>query len=186
MGTENSAADEWIELYNSGSEEVNLSGWILQSLDEGLIINFDQDSVNLPPALSPGGFFLLERTDDTSVPSISADIIYTGSLSNTGEVLILKNAEGVEEDRVDGSDKWKIGGALSIVGDNDTKDTAQLSTEWVTAIATPRDVNSSQSSEPKSEEGDDYITDSQNQEAQDQEVQNPPIVGRVDPEFFCL
>jgi len=32
MGTENSANDEWIELYSD--QQVNLTGWILEAADE--------------------------------------------------------------------------------------------------------------------------------------------------------
>jgi len=33
------------------------------------------------------GFYLLERTDDTTVSDIGADQIYTGGLNNNGETL---------------------------------------------------------------------------------------------------
>ncbi len=85
--TEN-ANDEWIELYNNGSSEINLEGWILVAADGAPNIILSNAANKIIPA---GGFFLLERTDDNSVPSITADLIYTGSLSNDGEKLILKD-----------------------------------------------------------------------------------------------
>jgi len=39
--------------------------------------------------IEPWGYFLLERTDDTTVANIPADHIYMGSLSNNGETLLL-------------------------------------------------------------------------------------------------
>ncbi|MCH7883421.1 lamin tail domain-containing protein [Patescibacteria group bacterium] len=129
------ANDEWIELKNTGSESVDLSGWILQATDEKPnIILGPENCTNT--ILTAGSYFLLERTNDATVVDIAADCIYTGALSNAGEILILKNALGAEVDRVDGSNKWEIG------GDNETKETLQrTSSGWVTARATPKAQN---------------------------------------------
>lgn len=91
-GTPTSANDEWIELYNSGSESVSLENWTLNATDGA-------PEITLTGSIDSGGFYLLERTDDTTVPSLQAQQIYTGSLSNAGEELILKDAEGNEIDR---------------------------------------------------------------------------------------
>lgn len=142
MGTEVSTSDEWLELYNSGNEEVDLSGWVLFATDGTPSINISQKSVSNPPVISAGGFFLLERTDDTTVPNINADAIYTGALGNGGEKLILNNADGSTVDTVDGLDGWKINGATETIGNNQTKQTAQRSDNaWITATATPKSTN---------------------------------------------
>lgn len=139
MGTMNSTADEWIELKNTGSESVNLSEWMLQAIDGKPNIILDSESCT-NTTLAAGSYFLLERTDDTSVPGILADCIYTGALSNAGEVLILKNASATEVDRVDASGGWED----SIGGNNSTKETAQrTSSGWITAEATPKAKNAS-------------------------------------------
>ena len=65
---------------------MNLDGWRLT--DHGDI------TVHLHGALSPYGLFLLERTDDSTVSSIAADLIYTGSLHNSGETLYLYDPGG--------------------------------------------------------------------------------------------
>jgi len=143
MGTANSANDEWIELYNNDSSEVNLDGWILVASDGTPNINFSNAASKI---ISAGGFFLLERTDDTSVPDITADLIYTGALLDGGEVLILKNSNSVEIDRVDASGGWPA-------GDTITDQTMQLSSSgWVTAIATPKAVNFTPPESPPSQE----------------------------------
>ena len=36
--------------------------------------------------IAPGAYFLLERTDDRSVADIAADQVYSGALSNAGEL----------------------------------------------------------------------------------------------------
>lgn len=127
MGTANSAADEWLEFENNGANDIDLTGWILEAQD-------GTPSVPLVGVISAGGFFLLERTDDTTVPGVIADLIYAGALSNSGEVLTLKDAGGNIIDSVDASAGW-------LAGDNTTKETMQRVGEgngWVTAPATPR------------------------------------------------
>ncbi|MEW6715954.1 MAG: lamin tail domain-containing protein [Chloroflexota bacterium] len=86
-GTAASANDEWIELFNPSAETINLNNWILRSLD-------GSPTIGLQGLLLPGGFFLLERTDDTTVSDIPADMIYTGALSNSGEILQLIDPNG--------------------------------------------------------------------------------------------
>ncbi len=85
-GTAASASDEWIELHNRGLTEVDLRGWLLTDRDD---LN-----VQLSGALAPGGYFLLERTDDQSIANISADLLYTGNLRDEGETLWLIDLAG--------------------------------------------------------------------------------------------
>jgi hypothetical protein len=89
-GTLASAHDEWIELHNPGAQPVNLGGWILT---DGGDIN-----VSLGGSISGHGFYLLERTDDTTIADIGADRIYTGALRNSGETLWLKDPTGAVVD----------------------------------------------------------------------------------------
>jgi hypothetical protein len=44
----------------------------------------------LSDSIPGGGHFLLERTDDTTVPDVSADQTYSGGLGNDGEDLFLR------------------------------------------------------------------------------------------------
>ena len=50
--------------------------------------------------IAAGGYFLLERTDDETVSDIEADVLYKGTISNTGVVIELRNARGEVVDRV--------------------------------------------------------------------------------------
>jgi hypothetical protein len=104
MGTIFSDHNEWIELWNTSTSKIfELTDWKIISEDGGL-------EITLSGELYPDEYFLLERTDDESVPDVAADQIYSGSLSNSGEILILQNSTGTEIDRVDGSQDWDIGG----------------------------------------------------------------------------
>ena len=84
MGSLNSFNDEWIELKNISNKEVSLAGWQLLDKNRDIEIIFDEQDF-----IPVNGFFLLERTDDDSVPNIKADKIYTGWLSNQNESLRL-------------------------------------------------------------------------------------------------
>lgn len=113
MGSANSANDEWIELKNISGGEIDLSGWQMVDLGE-------QIKIQLSGKLQAGGFYLLERTDDTSVPGVSADQIYTGALSNVGEGLRLFNKDCGLIDEVMAAPDWPA-------GDNSYKKTMERS-----------------------------------------------------------
>ena len=85
MGTEDSSSDEWMELKNNTNYTINLANWSLASDDE-------TPSLVLSGSIKPYGFVLLERTDDTTVRNVAADIVYSGSLKNSGEILRLAYA----------------------------------------------------------------------------------------------
>ncbi len=103
-GTQASTADEWIELYNASPYDVGLTGWTLS--DGGDI------SITLSGVMTAGGYFLLERTDDTTIPDIPADQFFNGILANTGEILTLRDASGTVVDTANGDGGgWPAGTA---------------------------------------------------------------------------
>jgi hypothetical protein len=105
-GTVASSHDEWIELNNPGSSEIDLAGWTLT--DEGDI------NVALSGSISAHGFYLLERTDNSTILDLTADKIYTGSLKNGGETLKLKDPTGSVVDTANvGGGAWAGGDASS-------------------------------------------------------------------------
>ncbi len=133
MGTEESFANEWIELYNNTDNTINLEGWILKAVD-GI------PEISLEGIILTKSFYLLERTNDETVPDIKADLIYKGSLSNKGERLELINHQGEIVDEINCSEGW-------LAGNNETKQTMERanSGDWQTSQnpgGTPKAKNS--------------------------------------------
>ncbi len=147
MGRETSFNDEWIELYNNSSVALNLDGWKLLTEDE-------TPQIYLEGEIPARGFFLLERTDDETLPSITADLIYKGSLHNEGEYLKLIDNKGKVIDEIDCGEGW-------FAGDNSTKQTMERkdtlvsgndSSNWQTsqnAGGTPKAENQSPEIQPQ-------------------------------------
>jgi len=105
-GTAAQGNDEWIELYNPNSFAVNMTDWTLVTGSSSLTITL----TGLIPA---GGFFLLERANDSTVSDILADQIYSGAnLNNAGDVLLLKDPGGniIDSANVNGG-AWPGGSA---------------------------------------------------------------------------
>lgn len=100
MGTKAQANDEWIELYNKTSQEIDLSGWTLENSNQSL-------KAQLKGTIQSKSYFLLERTASTTTDQ-SEDQIYTGVLNNEGwwSDLYLKNASSTVIDYVP---KWYAG-----------------------------------------------------------------------------
>lgn len=106
MGTKTSANDEWIELFNNTNSSINLEGWyILHTTQKGK----KGSTIDLNGIIPAQGFYLLERTDETTLPEIIADKIYTGALNNEGEFLQLTDSQGTIIDEIDCIGGWFAG-----------------------------------------------------------------------------
>ncbi|WP_377889913.1 phospholipase D-like domain-containing protein [Alkalihalobacillus sp. R86527] len=108
MGTTVDYNDEWIELYNNTGSAISLDGWTLNATD-------GSPSINLTGSIPADGYYILERTDDNAISGVTADHIYSGALSNSGENMNLRDDNGALIDNVDA---WHE-------GDNDTKATME-------------------------------------------------------------
>lgn len=127
MGSLNSSADEWIEIYNSGDSVVSVDGYIIESQSKKLLIN-------LSGTIGPKEYFIIERTDDASEPTVKADLIssFGTGLNNSGDTIYLKNEAGQNIDSLLFVSGWPA-------GDNVTKQTMQiLNGNWVTMDKSPK------------------------------------------------
>ncbi len=111
MGTVASSFDEWIELANVGNEDVNLSS------GSGWTLSFGGNLIKLSGIIKKGETFLLERTDQTTLPGFIGQL-YTGALSNTGDNMILMDEFGEIQDSLSYLLAW-------CAGSNTTKSTME-------------------------------------------------------------
>jgi hypothetical protein len=88
-GTDISPFNEWLEIYNRTDKNLNMSRFQISSKD-------GVPKVLLDGNLTPNGYYLIERTDDNSVPVVSASLVapFSGDgdgsgLSDQGEELVL-------------------------------------------------------------------------------------------------
>jgi hypothetical protein len=102
MGTDASINDEWIELYNNTNSSIDLTKWKLQAVDGSPVIE-------LSGIIPSQEYFLLERSDDNTILDIPADLIYSGSLGNSGEHLQLIDSLNQIIDEIDNSAGWFAG-----------------------------------------------------------------------------
>jgi hypothetical protein len=102
MGTPTSYTDEWIELYNNTAATIDLTGWVLSAAD-------GTPTINLTGTIPAHSHFLLERSDDNSVPGVPYDQDYAGDLGNDGEILTLRDNSNNLIDQIDCGAGWFAG-----------------------------------------------------------------------------
>lgn len=143
MGTTASTSNEWIELYNNTASAVSLTGWTLKAAD-------NTPSVTLSGSIGAYGYYLLERTDDDSVPGITADKIYTGAMVDTGEQLVLRDGANTVIDTANQIGSWFAGTTTgrATMSRTDPHGSGTTASNWHTAnasytigLGTPRAAN---------------------------------------------
>jgi len=116
-GSAANSADEWIELVNVSDERIDLAGWTLVFATTVIHLGGPDGGTRevRQTAVESGDYFLLERSDDATVSDIEADLIYVGNLTNTGTVLRLIDASGVEVDTANADQEgWAAGCASGV------------------------------------------------------------------------
>lgn len=108
-GTQASANDEWIELYNPTDTDVDLTGWTLRSGD-------NTPNITLSGVLEAGEFLVLARLAGTFQDPLDDQVIVNSTidLSNNGEILTLRDDAGRTVDTVNGDGgSWPAGTGTS-------------------------------------------------------------------------
>ena len=101
-GSEDSASDEWLELYNNTNEAINLAGWSI--VDDGSSTYTIEDGI-----IPAKGYFLIEDHED-SVTTYQSDAIISLSFANSGDSLQLLDSAGNEVDIVNSTGgEWFAG-----------------------------------------------------------------------------
>jgi len=173
MGTQTSSSDEWIELRNISEQDVNLNGWQILDKDNQIKIVFKATDV-----IPAQGFYLLERTDDDSVPNISLDKKYSGALADTNESLRLFNANCELIDEVRAEENWPAGDSK----EKKTMERDDALSGWHTYSlslpdevsglwGTPRRANSGKAEEQKDED--------EEKKPEEQQIANGLIISEV-------
>lgn len=98
------ASNEWLELKNLNAYAIDISGYQIISRRGKINIIFPEGS-----KVNPWGYYLLERTDDNSVPNIPADMIYKGGISNSDDGLELFDERCDLLDKVIADPEWPAG-----------------------------------------------------------------------------
>jgi hypothetical protein len=135
-GSNESSDDEWIELKNNLSTDVNLNGFKL--FDDGdLLYEFSAEII------LANSYFLIEKNENATL--VTADLIISNlSLANTGDTLLLEDNLGNQIDIVNSS------GGSWYAGSNTSKKTmarinslisGDLSSNWSSAEGTPKSEN---------------------------------------------
>src|SRR3989338_6863000 len=120
------SSDEWIELYNNTNEPIDLTGWTLYAEDK-------EPHIKLFGSIPANDYYLLERTDDTTVSDMQADLIYTGALSNSGEHLFLsfnKNNATTTVDEILKANNWGQNGNSVAYNTMERYDSHVAGTDW--------------------------------------------------------
>jgi len=134
MGDEESPSNEWIEIKNISSKEIDLSGWQILNKNQKIKIVFEEGTKILPNQI-----LILKRGDD-----------FSGAIKNSDEALFLFDKNCNLEDEVFASSFWPA-------GDNFSKRTAERKSDlsWQTSQdpgGTPGKENSPGFVEVKEEE----------------------------------
>ncbi len=131
-GTAASSNDEWIELYNNTSVSVSLAGWRVATTNNMNLI--------LQGEIAPHGYYLIERTNDTTISDITADRYgsFGSGLRNTGEIITLTDTLGNVIDTANGDGGSWPAGTTAATMERINSAAPDTSTNWATNTGNPR------------------------------------------------
>lgn len=103
---------EWIEIYNPGDSDLDLSGWTLKDADgDSHLI-----STGAPLVIAAKGYLVLSRNQNSSTNGgLPVDYQYADfNLANASDEIILVDATGQEVDRVAYTSDWNVSAGVSL------------------------------------------------------------------------
>ncbi len=140
-GTSDSSNNEWIELYNTTANPIDLTNWIIEDDVNASVYKITGGEI------APHGYFLIED-NEASVNNIAADSVIGLSLANAGDSLVLKDNSGLVIDTVNSSGgAWYTGDGTSkaTMERIDPKILLDNASNWASSInpnGTPKAANS--------------------------------------------
>ncbi len=125
---------EWFEIYNPTSSMIDIDGWIISD-DDGEIHTINNGA---SLTISSYGFLVLGRNmNSASNGDLVVDYQYSGlTLTNSADELIIKDAAGVEKDRVDYTVSWPNSSGKSMVYIGSINDDNNDITNWAESTST--------------------------------------------------
>jgi hypothetical protein len=157
MGSGSTSADEWIELKNISTSIINLNDWQLiganaSTSEDKIEIFFEETDF-----VATNSLYLLERTDDESVPGIAADKIFTGAINDSSFIFRLFNANCGLMDEVLATSTWPAGQKTPEHKTMERKDDITWQTSFSTTsinslFGTPKAENSKEESQQEEQE----------------------------------
>ncbi|MFH1132817.1 MAG: lamin tail domain-containing protein [Pseudomonadota bacterium] len=104
---------EWFEIYNAGSNTVNLHNWVIKDNDQ------DSHTISSSLPIAPGQYLVLGCNDNTNTNGgVNVDYSYGANwyLANYGDEIVITNSGGTVVDTVEYTSSWGIlaGASLSL------------------------------------------------------------------------
>ena len=138
-GTQAYFGDEWIELYNPGTQTISLDGWILTNESGSYYISFDNTE-----SIGPGGFFLIEHGSGNATSEPEDKTYTSGSLlTDNGEAIYLLAPDRSVVDTANSSGgAWPAGGGTNVASMERVVKSGVVEPDgkfaWITNVGTVR------------------------------------------------
>jgi len=171
---------EWVEIYNSGNEAVDLSTWRFFEADTNHKLTIVEGEAMLPAdryvvIVDKAGAFL---TDWPLFSGVLFDSSF--SLKNTGEFIAIRNSDLVDIDSVTYSSDWG--------GKGDGNSLQYVNGKWIAAAPTPGEANAESAPPEGSGEEPQTTAEERTKSSSGESSSTPGSVGSsfpVEPQIFA-
>jgi len=155
------AKHEWVELYNNSNEPINISNWQFFEADTNHKLNLVSGGGTLV-----GGGYAVIVSDDTQFlsdwPEFSGNVFDSSfNLSNTGELLSIRDGELKDNDSVSYLAEWGANG--------DGNSLQKINNSWFGVSPTPGALNIAGNTNSNATTTDSVVSESANSATNDQQ-----------------